>query len=119
MRGLLVDNSRSDYKNLVSQWRIPDISWFACSDKGVENKPTIKKLPRELSQQIIPQPRGTSNRVSSSLQDPPRTTEAPVDRFTHEALKQSEQDNKRSIAESMLMHCSLYQYPPQLLMNDE
>jgi hypothetical protein len=85
-------NNRFDYQALVSRWPILDISRFAFPDEGVEKKPQIQRLPKELSQQTIPPPQGNSRRVSSSLQDPPRTQGAPVNRLTRLALDQAAAD---------------------------
>ena len=87
------NNRLASYRDLVSlKWPILGFSRFAFPDDGVEKKPTIKKLPRELSQQIIPPPQGTSSRVSSSLQYPPRAQGAPVNEFTRRALDQAAAD---------------------------
>jgi hypothetical protein len=112
-------NRFASYRDLANQWPILDFSRFAFPDEGVEEKPRIRQLPRELSQQIIPPPQGTSSRVSSSLQDPPHTPEVLVDRFRDLALNQAEEDQRRPIDELMLMLCRLHQNPKQLLMNDE
>jgi hypothetical protein len=112
-------NRFASYRDLANQWQIPDFSQFAFSDEGVEKKPTIRKLPRELSQQRIPPPRGTSSQISPSLQDPPHTPKVLLDRFRNLALQQATEDLERPIDKLMLMHCSLYQDPPQLLMSEE
>ena len=86
----------TDYKALVSRWQIPDISQFAFRNKGVKKEPKIPQLPIELSQQRISPPQGTSRRVSSSLQDPPRVQGAPVSRFTRLALDQAAADLEKT-----------------------
>lgn len=89
-----MNNIRLGCEALVSRWPILDISRFAFRDKGVEEKPQIQRLPIELSKQIIPPPQGNSSQVSSSLQDPPRTKGAPVNRLTRLALDQAAADGR-------------------------
>jgi hypothetical protein len=101
-------NRFASYRRLAEQWPTLDFFRSAFRDERVKQKPTIKKLPRELSQQIIPPPQGTSSRVSSSLQGPPRTTGAPVNPFTRLALDQAAADGRGRNLDDGLWHRKEY-----------